>query len=163
MAQNITEAETNSASKPLDELSGRVLLFYIDQVLYGIALQHVIEIINVENSTHLPGVPAYLKGVINLRGKVIPVIDVRLKFHLPERPYDDKTCIIVVDMNDMHVGLIVDSVSEVITIDPSHTATPPDRFDRSGERYLSAISQLNDKVILHIDCEKFFQSDLNFV
>lgn len=160
MADNI---EVTTAVDDVDELSDRVLLFYIDQALYSIPLTHVIEIINVENSIHLPGVPIYMKGVINLRGKVVPVIDVRLKFHLPERPYDDKTCIIVVDIHDMHVGLIVDSVSEVITVDPTKMAAPPKGSDSVGERYLSSVSEIGGNIILHIDCERFFASDLGFV
>lgn len=161
MAENMTDVSTQVVTNSGDELSGRVLLFYIGETLYGIPLTHVIEIINVQSSTHLPGVAPYIKGVINLRGKVVPVIDVRLKFHLEERPYDDKTCTIVVDIHDMHVGLIVDSVSEVITIDASCMATPPDG-EGSGERYLASVSEINGRIVLNIDCERFFQSDLGF-
>ncbi len=160
MTENLTNT-ANVTDTISDELSGRVLLFYIESTLYGMPLTHVIEIINVEKSTHLPGVAPYIKGVINLRGKVVPVIDVRLKFHLPERAYDEKTCIIVVDIHDMHVGLIVDSVSEVITIESTNMATPPDA-DGSGERYLSSVSEISGKIVLNLDCERFFHSDLGF-
>lgn len=143
----------------LDDLSGRFLTFYIDNTFYGIELLHIIEIISVQPITSVPGLPNYFKGIINLRGKVVPVIDVRLKFNQPERAYDDKTCIIVITIHDMQVGLIVDSVAEVVTVGNDERNGPPD-LGKNGERYLSSIAKVGDKVILNIDCEKFFQSDL---
>lgn len=146
-----------------DELSGRVLLFNIGPVLYGLPLTHVIEIINIEHSTHLPNTPDYIKGVVNLRGKVVPVIDVRLKFKLPERAYDDKTCIIVTEIHNMNIGLIVDSVSEVVTLNADKMSAPPERGSGHGEgdRYLASVTELDGHVVLNIDCEKFFQSDID--
>lgn len=156
MAQNMVSGS--------DELSGRVLLFNIGSALYGLPLTHVLEIINIQKSTHLPNTPIYIKGVVNLRGKVVPVIDVRLKFNMEERPYDDKTCIIVTEIHEMQIGLIVDSVSEVVTLEASHMSTPPERsVGDQGEsnRYLASVSELDGKIVLNIDCEKFFQSDLD--
>lgn len=144
----------------LDELKGRFLTFYIDQALYSIELCHIIEIISIQPITYVPGLPGYFKGLINLRGKVVPVIDVRLKFGQEPRDYDDKTCIIIVTIHDMQVGLIVDRVAEVVSIEEEHRNTPPASVGRSDNRYLSFIAKTGDKVILNIDCEKFFQSDL---
>lgn len=150
-----------------DDLKGRYLTFYIDKTLYGIELTHVIEIIEISsiNSeqpiTHVPSLPHYMKGIINLRGKVVPVIDVRLKFEQEERPYDDSTCIIVVLIHDMQVGLIVDIVQEVVNVDSDNCNASPDTGkNRNSEHYLSSIAKIGDKVILNIDCEKFFQNDL---
>ena len=81
-----------------DDLTGRFLTFYIDNAVYGIELTHVIDIISAQEVTNVPSTPAYVKGIINLRGSIVPVIDVRLKFNIPEREYDDHTCFIVVDM-----------------------------------------------------------------
>ena len=143
-----------------DDLSGRYLTFYIEDVIYSIPLNHVIEIISVQHITHIPNVPHYIKGIVNLRGKVVPISDVRLKFGQPERPYDDKTCIVVVLINDMNIGLIVDRVAEVVTLDKIDMAPPPLSSRRMGDSYLDSISTLNEKVILNIDCVKFFQADL---
>ena len=104
---------TTVAEEALDELRGRFLTFYIDDTFYSIELCHIIEIISIQPTTYVPGLPDYFKGIINLRGKVVPVIDVRLKFGQPAREYDDKTCIIIVTIHDMQVGLIVDRVAEV--------------------------------------------------
>lgn len=146
----------------LEELNGRYLLFYIDNALYGVSLALVLEIIQIQTITRLPGVPAYIKGIVNLRGKVVPVIDVRTKFHLPERPYDDKTCIVVLDIHDLHIGLIVDSVSEVVTVESEQLTAPPDVGD-AATRYLSSVSEVGDRVILNIDFDKFFQNDIDTI
>ncbi len=121
----------------------------------------MLEIIKVQPFTHIPNVPYYIKGVINLRGKIVPVIDVRLKFKLQEMEYDEKTCIIVVIINEMQVGLIVDSVSEVATISPDRTAAPPEFGSNITNQYLLGIAEVGKRVILIIDCNKFFHSDLN--
>lgn len=154
-------AEAVSLTKTADDLSGRFLTFYIEDTIYGIELLHVIEIISIQSITQVPHVPHYIKGIINLRGKIVPVIDVRLKFNLEERAYDEKTCIIVVIIEDMHVGLIVDSVSEVATINQENMAQPPEFKNSRTNKYLQSISQVGEAVILNIDCEKFFHEDLN--
>lgn len=145
-----------------DDLSGRFLTFHIGSSVYGLALLHVIEIIKVQPTTGVPNVPSYIKGVINLRGKIVPVIDVRLKFDMEELDYNEKTCIIVVDIRDMQVGLIVDSVSEVVTVENENLSAPPE-FGSGGanNRYLSSIAQIGERIILNIDCDKFFSSDLS--
>ena len=79
----------------IEELSNRYLLFRIDEAYYGLSLTSVREIIQVPKITDIPGTPEYVKGIINLRGGVVPVIDVRLKFAMPEREYDSQTCIVV--------------------------------------------------------------------
>ena len=144
----------------LDDLSGRCLTFYIDETIYSLPLSHVIEIIGIQRVTHIPGMPEHIKGIVNLRGKVVPIMDVRIKFGQPEREYDDKTCIIIVLVNDINVGLIVDRVEDVITLDRSNMAPPPLTDRRLGDSYLSSISTIGDHAVMNIDCEIFFQMDL---
>ena len=150
----------NVAEDALADLRGRYLTFFIDNTCYGIELLYISEIISILPITRIPGLPVYYKGIINLRGKVAPIIDVRLKFGQEERAYDDKTCIIMVNISDMQVGLIVDRVADVVTIDDSIRNPPPETGLRNGERYLSSIAKVAGKVVLNIDCDKFFQSDL---
>ncbi|MBE6906554.1 MAG: purine-binding chemotaxis protein CheW [Ruminococcaceae bacterium] len=154
--------EENIVSTVMDDLQGKFLTFHIEDTIYGIELLHVIEIISIQNATRIPNVPAYIKGIINLRGKIVPVIDVRLKFKQSERVYDEKTCIIVVVIEDMQVGLIVDRVSEVVTVDQAELANPPELGTTSNEKYLQSIATVGEKVVLNIDCHKFFHSDLNY-
>lgn len=148
------------SQETLDDLNGRFLTFYIGRSIYGIELLHVIEIIKIQSITQVPGVPHYVKGIINLRGKIVPVIDVRLKLDQEPRDYDDKTCIVVVIIDDMQVGLIVDSVSEVANIDASTLSQPPELSNGYTNSYLKSVSQIGEKVILNLDCDKFFQSEL---
>lgn len=113
----------------LDELAGKYLTFTLDEEEYGVDILKVREIIGVMEITAVPHTPDYIKGVINLRGRVIPVIDLRLKFGMEARDYIDRTCIVVIeahgDEGAIMVGLVVDSVSEVMNVDPEHLETTP--------------------------------------
>ena len=144
----------------IEELSNRYLLFRIDEAYYGLSLTSVREIIQVPKITDIPGTPEYVKGIINLRGGVVPVIDVRLKFAMPERDYDSQTCIVVLDVHDTSVGLIVDRVSEVVTVEQSQLVAPPDMGDVVSN-YLDSVSEIDDKIVLNIDCVKFLEQDVN--
>ncbi|MGI5978972.1 MAG: chemotaxis protein CheW [Oscillospiraceae bacterium] len=143
----------------LEGLNDRYLLFNIDNTTYGMPLALALEILTIQSITRLPCVAPYIKGIFNLRGKVIPVLDVRAKLGLPEREYDDKTCIIVVDIHDMHIGLIVDTVSEVITV-PAERIIPPPANTAS---YVSSVSELENSVVLNLDFDAFFSADLDLV
>ena len=151
----------NAGTSFASDLKDRYLLFNIDDTKYGVSLEYVLEIINVQTITQVPGVAHYIKGIINLRGKIIPIIDVRLKLGLPEREYDDKTCIIVLNVNEVQVGVIVDRVSEVVNAENSQLSVPSE-VGEATSRYLSSILELDDKIVLIIDCEKFFSSELDY-
>lgn len=145
-----------------NDLNDRYLLFCIADTLYGVSLALVLEIIQIQSITTLPYMDSYVKGIINLRGKVVPVVDVRTKIKLPEKPYDSETCIVVVEIQNMHIGLIVDSVCEVVTVESDQLATPPDVGDTTS-RYLSSVSEAGGRVILNIDFDRFFQNDIEFL
>ena len=152
-------ANTNSTEKTvnIDGLNDRYLLFKIDDANYGLPLAMALEILTIQSITRLPRVASYVKGIVNLRGKAIPVIDVRAKLGLPLREYDDKTCIIVLDIHDMHVGLIVDMVSEVTSVLPDQLMPPP---KNGTAACIASVSQLDDKIVLNLDCEEFFKNDI---
>lgn len=143
-------------SEKLEGLNDRYLLFDINGTTYGLPLALALEILTIQSITRLPCVAPYIKGIVNLRGKVIPVLDVRAKLGIPKRDYDDKTCIIVVDIHDMHIGLIVDTVSEVVTV-PSDRIIPPPSNSAS---YVSSVSELENSVVLNLDFDTFFEADL---
>lgn len=150
---------TSTKSESIEKLNGKYLLFNVEQTLYGVPLTLVLEIIQTNNITHLPGVAPHIKGIINLRGKIVPVLDVRLKFGLPERPFDDKTCIIVMEIQEMQIGLLVDSVSEVLTVNSSQLSLPPKTKEMSAW-YISSIVEFGKKIVLNIDFDKFLKEDL---
>lgn len=140
-----------------DTQEGKYLTFGLDKEVYGIAIRQVMEIIGIQKVTPLPEMPEYVKGVINLRGKVIPVIDVRLKFGLSLLDYHDRTCIIVVAMEEMEVGLIVDRVDEVLDIPAENVDLPP-KINRSARsRYISGMGKIGEDVVIILDVSKLLQ------
>lgn len=153
MASNTPRTEAN------DDLVGRYLSFNIGESLYGIELQYIIEIVSLEQITVVPSLPHYILGIMNLRGKVVPVIDIRLKLNQEPRPFDDKTCIVITQINEMQVGLIVDSVAEVLSSAQAEQMSPPD-MPASGDNYIHSIMHIDSKVVLCLDCERFFASEL---
>ncbi len=133
---------------------GQILLYYIDHVLYGIEIQYVNEIISIQSITVIPGVPSFIKGVINIRGKVVPVISIRNKINQPEIPYDDKTCIIVVELDGLTVGLIVDRVREISTVLPTDTCSAPDFKTVNQNQYIQCIIDSNGEIKQLLDIHK---------
>ena len=142
-----------------DTQKGRYLIFSIGEESYGIEIQYVTEIIGIQAITEVPELPYYVKGIINLRGKIIPVMDVRLRFKKSEIEYTDRTCIIVVDIKEMSVGLIVDSVSEVVTINESDISELPQMGAGSQNRYVKNIGKIGSEVRLLLDCEKLLTDE----
>jgi len=141
-----------------DTQKGRYLTFLIGKETYGIEIKYVTEIIGIQAITEMPEMPDYLKGIINLRGKIIPVMDVRLRFGKQPRDYDDRTCVIVVDLNGIYIGLIVDSVSEVLTVPEQDIAELPGLSAGQSGGYIKSIGKIETNVILLIDCEKLLSA-----
>lgn len=130
------------------------LTFRLGAEDYGIEIRHVIEINSVQKITEVPDLPAYVKGVINLRGQVIPVTDLRLRFHLEPRPYDNRTCVIVVKVDDTNVGLIVDRVSEVQSIPEEELAPPPKAGPDGSTPYILGLGKVGSEVKILLDVQK---------
>ncbi len=142
-----------------DTQRGKYLTFAIGNETYGIEIRYVTEIIGIQPITEVPEVPEYVKGIINLRGKIIPVIDVRLKFRKDAIPYDDRTCIIVIALDTIIVGLIVDNVAEVLSIEDDHIVPPPDARTGFQNRYIKGIGNVDNNVKLLLDCELLLTDD----
>lgn len=136
-----------------DTLKGKYLLFSIENEMYGMEIRYITEIIGIQPITGVYGMPAYVKGVMNLRGKIIPVIDARLRFKKAVREYDDRTCIIVTDTNDISIGLVVDTVSEVISIQNEDIAPLPD-INNDGRGYIKGIGKAGGDIMLLLDCQR---------
>jgi len=142
-----------------DTLKDRYLTFSIDREMYGIELKYVIEIIGIQEITEIPELPEYIKGIINLRGKIIPVMDMRLRFKKEPKDYNDRTCIIIVDIKGISIGLIVDAVSEVNIIPQQDVVDPPQLNKGLNNRYIHKIGKVGKDVKLLIDCEKLISED----
>jgi purine-binding chemotaxis protein CheW len=142
-----------------DTQKGRFLTFSIGKENYGTEISHVTEIIGMQPITVVPELPTYIKGIINLRGKIIPVLDVRLKFKREPKEYNDRTCIIVVDIMDISMGMIVDEVSEVLSIEEENIVPPPSIKSGFNNRYVRAIGKVGTEVKLLLDCDKLLKDE----
>jgi purine-binding chemotaxis protein CheW len=138
--------------------TGKHLTFLLDDEVYGIEILKIREIIGIMDITPVPQAPPYLKGVVNLRGKIIPVVDLRLRFGFPERPHDERTCIIVVELASkegrVSVGIIVDSVSEVAHISEADVEETPELGDGFDAEYILGMAKLRGRVVILIDIGK---------
>lgn len=142
-----------------DTQKNRFLTFSLGKETYGIEIKYVIEIIGIQEITEIPELPQYVKGIINLRGKIIPVMDVRIRFKKEPREYNDRTCVVVVAIKDICIGLIVDHVSEVITISEEEIVEPPKMNKESYTRYIKSIGKVGNDVKLLLDCEKLLSEE----
>lgn len=142
-----------------DTQKNRYLTFRLAREDYGIEIRHVIEIVGIQKITEVPDMPEFVKGVINLRGQVIPVMDVRGRFHMEARPYDDRTCVVVVKVMDTNIGLIVDTVSEVRDIPETEIASPPRVGQGVHNRYILGLGKAGDEVKILLDVEKLLFED----
>ena len=142
---------------------GKYLTFSLGEEEYGIGILKIREIIGMMKITPVPQTPAYVKGVINLRGKVIPVLDLRLRFDMPEIDYTDRTCIVVVEISGhagtVQIGLVVDSVSEVLNIRAEDIADTPSFGARVDTDYISGMAKMEGGVKILLDIDRVLSSD----
>ena len=142
-----------------DTQKNKYLTFGLGKEDYGIEIKYVTEIIGIQKITEVPDMPHFIKGVINLRGKIIPVMDVRLKFNMKEKEYGERTCIVVVNINDSSVGLVVDEVNEVVDI-PDNQIEPAPRT-RKGEshKYVQGMGKIEEEVKILLDVNRLLNDD----
>lgn len=156
MAEMIEDIEMNLDE---DTQKGKFLTFTLENEDYGLEIKYVTEIIGIQDITSVPELPEYIKGIINLRGKIIPVMDIRLRFKKPFREYDNRTCIVVVDIQNLEVGIIVDAVAEVMIIQDEDIVPPPDLKKGAGDKFISGIGKVGADVKLLLDCNKLLNDN----
>lgn len=159
MAEELDDLMDEDLYDEEDTQKDKYLTFHLSGEDYGIDIAFVTEIIGIQKITEVPDMPDFVKGVINLRGKVIPVMDVRLRFLLPEREYDERTCIIVVEINAISVGLVVDQVNEVVGIPENNVEAPPRTTKGASSRYLKGMGKIDDEVRILLNVEKLLYED----
>jgi len=135
--------------------------FTIANEFFALEINSIREIIKVNDITRVPNTPNYIKGVINLRGKVIPIIDMRKKLNLKQIDYDKNTRIIILEFNNMIVGIIVDSVREVLRIDSTVTEPPPSIVKGGNSDYITAVGKLDDKLINILNLDYLLNNHLS--
>ena len=150
----MTDTIQNDFAEELEDTQkDRFLTFAIDNEQYGIEIKHVTEIIGIQPITQVPELPEYIRGIINLRGKIIPIMDVRLRFNKQPIEYNDRTCVIVVNISESQMGLIVDNVSEVLPIPAAEITSPPE-ISKESNKYIKGIGKVGNEVKLLLDCNR---------
>lgn len=153
-----TTGSTGQAGRTTGSEASKFLTFKLADETYGVEILKVREIIGLLDITAVPQMPPYVKGVINLRGKVIPVLDLRLKFGFEEAEHTDQTCIIVVDVGK-EVGIIVDTVSEVLGIAEEDIEPPPAMGGAVDTSFILGIGKVGDAVKILLDIDKVLTSE----
>lgn len=143
----------------IDDLKNKYLTFNIGDNIYALSLSSVTEIIGVQLTTKVPSLPNYIMGLINLRGKIVPVINGRKKLGYKDKEIDDKTCTVIVEYNDYNIGLLVDNVNEVANVDEASITPPPNVGKKGKEKYIKSVLKIQDDVVLALDCNEFFSQD----
>lgn len=153
--------EGREAVNEHDAQRGKYMTFKCGNEYFGLKIQYVKEIIQFQAITAIPETEDYIKGLINLRGKVIPVIDVRLRFKQEPIEYDDRTCIIVVNVKSTIVGLIVEKIAEVVEIKEENILPPPSigKSEKTHNKYVLGIGKVGDSVKLLLDPDKLLNDE----
>jgi purine-binding chemotaxis protein CheW len=152
------------ARSAVREATREVLVFILGSEEYGVDILKVQEIRSYDKVTPIPAAPAYLKGVINLRGIIVPVIDLRVKFALADAKYDAFTVVIILRIGGRVVGIVVDGVSDVVRLAASEIKAPPSLGGLVDASFLAGLATQNDRMVLLIDIEKFLSSgELNLL
>lgn len=132
----------------------QVVAFKLRKEEYGVSILNVQEIKNLTDITRVPFAPEYIKGVINLRGSVLPVIDLKKRIGLEEMPYTESTRIVIMKIDEISIGMIVDAVTEVLSIDPMHIDTTKSISDNDGNRFISGIGNINDRLVIMLNLDE---------
>jgi purine-binding chemotaxis protein CheW len=165
-----TQAKTPARDTNIAKIDGsgsahrhllQLVSFNIGGEEFGLDILRVQEIIRVQELTRVPNSPSFVDGVINLRGKVIPVIALRKRFGLDDLAHDKQTRIVVVEVQGTILGFIVDSVSEVLRI-PADTVEPPPRLGKVEREYVSGVGKLNDRLLILLDVDRLLDDSEQF-
>ncbi len=145
------------------ETDQKLLTFSLGNEGYGVSILKVKEIIGMMDITLVPKTPDFIKGVINLRGKIIPIMDLRIKFGMQAQDYDERTCIIIAEVvikgAQKLLGVVVDTVSEVVTISESQIEPPPEYGNTTEHNSILGIGKIKDRVVIILDINEIFICD----
>lgn len=129
----------------------QVVSFHVESEEYGVDIAQVQEIIRMVEVTHVPRAPHFMEGVINLRGQLIPIIDLRTRFGMPRADHTKSTRIVVTEIGSKKVGIVVDSVSEVLHIPIENVEEAPDMIAGVGTEYIQGVGKVNERLIILLD------------
>jgi purine-binding chemotaxis protein CheW len=143
--------------REVDDIENMYLTFELQEEEYAVNIAYVTEIVGMQRISEVPDVPEFIKGVINLRGKVIPLMDMRLRFGMPWREYSERTTIIVLEMEDVPTGLVVDRVTDVLSIPPGSIA-PPRWQGGDGDLVVKGLGKRDNAVSVILDVPRLLSA-----
>ena len=154
-SKRATENNTN-IEEDIEETVNEVQLvaFKLLDEEYGVSILNVQEIRDMTDITRVPYAPDYIKGVINLRGSVLPVIDLKKRIGLADAPYTPKTRIIIMKLQDISIGMIVDAVTEVLTVDGNHAAPPKSISNDARNKYINGIGNVDGRLVIMLNLDE---------
>ena len=133
------------------------MVFVINNQKYALSSKYIIEIIEMLPITKVPFLPKYMKGIINLRSTIIPVMDARMRFDMEPIEYNERTCIIIIENNMDKMGLIVDAVNEVIHISPNQSMKMVSNKEENKKNFIKGVSEINNEIQLILDCDSLIE------
>jgi purine-binding chemotaxis protein CheW len=142
-----------------DTQKDKYFIFTVGDGYYGLEVSLVTEIIGIQQISKVPEVPDYIIGLINLRGMIIPIMDIRLRFQKEYMPYNDRTCIVIADYKEITIGFIVDSVTEVVEIPKEEMVYEYD-LNKTSNRFLKGIGKNDSNVYMILDCEQLLRVEI---
>ena len=154
-----TADQTTATLAPSSNQEQQLVVFHVGPELYGVDIGRVHEIIRLQTVTRVPRAPSYVEGVINLRGKVIPVVDLRRRFGLPTAEHTRASRIVVVDVGEQVVGMIVDAVNQVVRLDTATVEAPGAVVTGADNAYVQGIAKLTDRLVLLLDLDGVFSRE----
>ncbi|WP_295296152.1 chemotaxis protein CheW [uncultured Brachyspira sp.] len=159
MAEIEQQPVENNENKVDVENSINLVTFKLGNNEYAIDIMQAKEIIKMEKITLIPNAPDYVEGVINLRGNIIPIVDLKKRFNLDENEGEKNTGIIIVKIDDVDMGIIIDAISKVVSIATSNIQPPPPMLSGIGQKYIKGVAKLEDKLLVVLDLEKLIVGD----
>lgn len=150
--ENLEDAE-------IDEGTTNLVTFRLGSGEYAIDIMQAKEIIKMEKITLIPNAPYFVEGVINLRGNIIPIIDLKKRFNLEESEGDKNTGIIIAKIEDVDMGIMIDSISKVVSMANSDIQPPPSMLQGIGQRYIKGVGKMEDKLLVVLDLDKLFTNE----
>ena len=158
LENDILAAEEFSEAASSDEMKNMYLNFCVGGETYSIEIRYVHQIVGMQDINEMPEMPHYMKGFINLRGNIIPVVSMRIRFNKEEIEFTDRTCIVVTQVANHEIGLIVDAIRETLTIEPEDIAPPPSSSEYASNSYVTGVAKLGDnKTSIVINLQDLFE------
>jgi len=142
-----------------DDFITQWVTFYLDNEKYGINVMSVQEVLRITEIAPVPGAPHYVLGIINLRGNVVTVVDTRTRFGLNEKESDDATRIVIIESDNQVIGILVDSVAEVVDLQKSDIETTPNVGNDESSRYIQGVSSQGDQLLILVDVDKLLSEE----